>query len=172
MSKQVILDWKESTGSSNAYVVWIDWPWYYDGQTIRFVANHTNTWAATLSVSWKPAIAIKKNNDAALVAWDIEAGQILLVSYNETDNVFELLSETASKATSSDLALSFYDVTVALWETTGTATVVVWSKVLGIFPVSNQDQLIDSVLITDTTLTVTLTAAATADNVFKVSAIV
>lgn len=49
-----------------------------------------------MSVSWKTAIAIKKNNDVALVAWDIEAGQILLVSYNETDNVFELLSETAN----------------------------------------------------------------------------
>lgn len=94
MSKQVILDWKESTGSSNAYVVWIDWPWYYDGQTIRFVANHANTWAATLSVSWKTAIAIKKNNDVALVAWDIEANQIVLVSYNANDNVFELLSPT------------------------------------------------------------------------------
>lgn len=96
MSKQVILDWKKSTWSSNAYVVYIDWPWYYNGQTIRFVANHTNTWAATLSVSWKPAIAIKRNNDRGLAAWDIEAGQILLVSYNKTDNVFELLSETAT----------------------------------------------------------------------------
>ena len=51
MSKQVILDWKKSTWSSNAYVVRIDWPWYYDGQTIRFVANHQNTWPATLAVS-------------------------------------------------------------------------------------------------------------------------
>ena len=103
MSKQVILDWKESTWSSNAYVVWIDWPWYYNGQTIRFVANHANTWAATLSVSWKPAIAIKKRNDVALVSGDIEAGQIVLVSYNKTDNVFELLSEIANTISTSDI---------------------------------------------------------------------
>lgn len=60
------------------------------------------------------------------------------------------------------------DVTVAAAATSGTATVVAGSKILGIYPVSNQDQHIDSVAIADTTLTVTLAAAATADNVFKV----
>ncbi|GES38691.1 hypothetical protein RAJCM14343_3956 [Rhodococcus aetherivorans] len=59
-------------------------------------------------------------------------------------------------------------MTVTAAGTSGTATVVAGSKILGIYPVSNQDQLVDSVAIADTTLTVTLAAAATADNVFKV----
>jgi hypothetical protein len=39
------------------------------------------------------------------------------------------------------------------------------------YPKTNQDQLIDSVVIASTTLTVTLAAAATADNVFTVTTI-
>jgi hypothetical protein len=62
-------------------------------------------------------------------------------------------------------------VTVALGDTTGTATVKRGSTILGIYPVSNQDQLVDSVAISGVTLTVTLAAAATADNVFSVVSI-
>lgn len=67
------------------------------------------------------------------------------------------------------LHVVFEDVTVALGQTTGTADVTAGAVVLSIFPVSNQDQLVDSVLISGTTLTVTLAAAATAANVFKVA---
>lgn len=67
-----------------------------------------------------------------------------------------------------NIQLSEVSVTVSSGGTTGTATVVKGSTVISIFPVSNQDQLIDSVAISDTTLTVTLAAAATADNVFTV----
>lgn len=59
-------------------------------------------------------------------------------------------------------------VTVATGQTAGTGTVVAGGEILGFYPISNQDQLVDSVAIASTTLTVTLAAAATADNVFKV----
>lgn len=101
--KRDILDWKTSSWSSWAYQVFIDWPWYFNWQTVRFIANHTNTWAATLSISWKDAISIKKRNDIALVAWDIEQWQIVLVAYNEADNVFEILSEVWNTIKSNDI---------------------------------------------------------------------
>ena len=60
-------------------------------------------------------------------------------------------------------------VTVASTTTSGTATVTTGDTILGIYPSNNQDQFIHSVAISGTTLTVTLAAAATANNVFKVA---
>ena len=81
-----------ATGSVNTYQVEVAWPGYYDGQSLTFKANLANTSAATLSVSGKAAIALKKLNDQALLAGEIEAGQWVTVVYNETDNVFEITS--------------------------------------------------------------------------------
>lgn len=60
-------------------------------------------------------------------------------------------------------------ITVATSATTGTATVKAGSTILGIYPTGNQDQLLDNVAISSTTLTVTLAAAATAGNTFNVT---
>lgn len=62
-------------------------------------------------------------------------------------------------------------VTVALGQTSGTATVVAGSKVVGHYPAGNQDQFIDNIAIAGTVLTVTLAAAATAANVIVVTVI-
>ncbi|NIL77117.1 hypothetical protein [Rhodococcus sp. B10] len=62
-------------------------------------------------------------------------------------------------------------VTVASSATSGTATVVAGSVVLGVYPAGNQDQFVDNVAISGTTLTVTLAAAATATNTYKVTLI-
>jgi hypothetical protein len=59
-------------------------------------------------------------------------------------------------------------VTVALGQTTGTVTVVTGSTILGFYPAGNQDQFVDSVAIATTVCTVTLAAAATAANTYKV----
>lgn len=67
------------------------------------------------------------------------------------------------------MELSTVAVTVALGDTTGTVAVPRGATILGIYPTANQDQFVDSVAISDVTLTVTLVAAATADNVFAVS---
>ena len=70
-----------------------------------------------------------------------------------------------------NMDMSSYEVTVASGDTTGTVTVPQGSTIVGYYPTSNQDQFVDSVAISGTTLTITLAAAATADNVFNVNVI-
>lgn len=60
-------------------------------------------------------------------------------------------------------------VTVNASATSGTATVKAGAKILGILPAGNQDQFVDNVALNGTTLTVTLAAAATANNTFNVT---
>lgn len=60
-------------------------------------------------------------------------------------------------------------VTVALGAPSGTATVVAGSTIIGHYPAGNQDQLIDNIAISATTLTVTLAANATAANTINVT---
>ena len=59
-------------------------------------------------------------------------------------------------------------VTVLATATSGTGTVTAGSQIIGYYPAGNQDQFVDNIAIVDTTLTITLAAAATADNIFKV----
>ena len=60
--------------------------------------------------------------------------------------------------------------TATSWASSADAELV-WGKVIGIVPAGNQDQFVDNVVLTSSTwvVTVTLAAAATADNVFKVT---
>ena len=74
----------------------------------------------------------------------------------------------AAAVTASKLSYEVVEVKVLLGETTGTGTVTAGSVILGCYPKSNQDQFIDSVVVSETTVTVTLAAVATADNVFNV----
>ena len=67
-----------------------------------------------------------------------------------------------------ELNTEIKEVTVTAGGSTGTATVTAGNVILGYYPTSNQDQFVDSIAISSTTLTVTLAANATADNVFKV----
>ena len=59
-------------------------------------------------------------------------------------------------------------VTVVATATTGTATITAGSIVLGWRATGNQDQFIDNIAISGTTLTITLGASASADNTFSV----
>lgn len=60
-------------------------------------------------------------------------------------------------------------VNVAAGATSGTATVPAGSVILGIAPAGSQDQLVKNVAMSGNTLTVTLAAAATAQNKFNVT---
>lgn len=60
-------------------------------------------------------------------------------------------------------------VTVNASATSGTAAVKAGAKILGILPAGNQDQFVDNVALSGTTLTVTLAGAATATNTFNVT---
>lgn len=70
--------------------------------------------------------------------------------------------------TAPKLSYEVVEVTVAASQTTGTETVTAGSIILGYYPISNQDQFVDSIAVSETTLTITLAEAATADNKFKV----
>lgn len=70
--------------------------------------------------------------------------------------------------TAPKLSYEVVEVTVAASQTTGTGTVTAGSIILGYYPISNQDQFVDSIAVSETTLTITLAGNATAENKFKV----
>lgn len=70
---------------------------YAAGQMFRFKADVANTGAATLNVNSKGAKTIKKQNDQALETGDIEAGQMVEVMYDVTNDCFQMLSQVASE---------------------------------------------------------------------------
>lgn len=79
---------------------------------------------------------------------------------------YDALATKGVAVTTSKIATK--TVTITAGSPSGTATVVANSIILGAYPAGNQDQFIDNVAIATTTLTVTLAANATADNVIKV----
>ena len=87
-----------STGSANAYLLGpaAAISGYATGQRFCFKANFSNTGAATLNVSSKGAVAIRKPSGAGLVdlaAGDIVAGCLVEVAYLAgTPNLFVLLT--------------------------------------------------------------------------------
>lgn len=83
-----------STGSSNAYVLAANQTLtdLTDCPLIVFRANHANTGAATIAIDGLTAKTIKKNHDQDLASGDIELNQIVILSYNATDDVFEIIS--------------------------------------------------------------------------------
>ncbi len=89
-----------STGSSSAYVLAASRTIssYSQGQVFLFEANHASTGASTLNVDSVGAKAIVKQNDVALAAGDIEAGQLVMVAYEATGDNFQMLSQVATAA--------------------------------------------------------------------------
>jgi hypothetical protein len=80
---------KQSTaGSSNTYTLTTNATIssYADGQMVSFVANHSNTGAATLNVDSVGAKAIRKLNDAAVASGDILQNAHYMVQYDASAN--------------------------------------------------------------------------------------
>ena len=96
----------------------------------------------------------------------IGAKKVVTANINDGAVTSTQLGEAA--VTASKLSYEVVEVTVAAGETTGTGEVTAGSIILGCYPTSNQDQFIDSVAVSGTTVTVTLADDATADNKFKV----
>ena len=76
--------------------------------------------------------------------------------------------QEGAKVHTGNIGIEEVAVTVGSGGTTGTGTVTSGSTILGYYPTSNQDQFVDSIAISGTTLTITLGTAATAANKFKV----
>jgi len=74
--------------------------------------------------------------------------------------------------TRADLGYKAVAVTVAAAATSGSSAAdseLVGGEIVGIYPTGNQDQFVDNVVLgADGSVTVTLAAAATADNTFNV----
>ena len=88
----------EPSGGTDAYVI-NPTPAitaYASGQCFIVKADVANTGPATLNVSGLGAKDIKKNHDVDLATGDIEAGAILVLSYDGTN--FQLLSALSSEA--------------------------------------------------------------------------
>ena len=60
-------------------------------------------------------------------------------------------------------------VTVTAGNPSGTTSVTTGSLIIGYRPTGNQDQLVDNISISGTTLTLTLAANATANNQFEIT---
>ena len=75
----------------------------------------------------------------------------------------------ANAAGQSELKTEQVNVTVSSGNPSGTASVTSGSIVLGYYSTGNQDQFVDNVSISGTTLTITLAANATANNTFTVT---
>jgi len=96
----------------------------------------------------------------------IGAKKVVTASINDGAVTSTQLGEAA--VTASKLSYEVVEVTVAAGETTGTGEVTAGSIILGCYPISNQEQFIDSVVVSGTTVTVTLAGTTTAANVFNV----
>jgi len=66
-----------------------------DKQVYTFTSASTNTGAVTLQIDATDAKSVKMSHDVALSAGNIEAHQVVQVAYNETDDVFEMVSQSA-----------------------------------------------------------------------------
>jgi hypothetical protein len=152
-----------------------------EGETYLAAAEVNSVWK-NLSFTVDTATTALASDDNVEVTGDWEfSGEVTLSGTVVGTDIIDATaieagavgqSEVAADAVGdSELKLTLEDVTVLAGAATGTATVVAGDKIIGIYPVSNQDQHIDSVAISGTTLTVTLAANATADNVFKVAVI-
>lgn len=67
---------------------------YQVGQSFKFLSDVWNTWPASINVNGLWNKTIKKHRDQDLNTWDIEAGQIVTVSYDGTN--FQMDSQIAT----------------------------------------------------------------------------
>ena len=85
------------------------------------------------------------------------------------DNTITNAMMTNDAIKQAELDYEQVSVTVSAGASTGTATVTTGSIVIGWRATGNQDQFVDNISISSTTLTVTLAANATADNTFQIT---
>jgi len=87
-----------STGSGNAYAVAMPNTRIANasGDEVVFVADRTNTGAATLNVDGIGAVSLRKSNGQVLVANDILIGLIYTARYDSTNTRFQLVSPSAT----------------------------------------------------------------------------
>lgn len=90
------LEYAESTGSSNAYVLTLNpaLAAHVPGMPIWMKANHTNTGAATINVAGLGAKGLKRADGSDLLAGELQAGRLYGMAYDGTN--YQLLSAAAN----------------------------------------------------------------------------
>ena len=118
------------SGSADAYAIALSpaITAYVAGQEFTFKAGATSTGASTLNVNGVGVKNIKKKNDQAIAAGDIEANAIIKVIYDGTS--FQMLSQLATTASVPDSTASVKGIVivagtspVSVGYSSGTATV-------------------------------------------------
>ena len=132
-------------------------------KTLSGDVTMTNAGAVTIGAK---KVTTAKINDKAVTETQLGEGAVTTTKIGNAAVTSTQLG--AAAVTASKLSYEVVEVTVAATNNTGTATVTAGSIILGYYPKSNQDQFVDSIAVSETTLTVTLAASATADNVFNV----
>lgn len=102
---------------TDAYATTISWITSYaqiDWQVIRVKVDVVNTWGATMNVSSLWAKTIVRYWGDALQDWDIKAGQIAFLAWDNTQNVFEL--KDAIDQSSSIISKNLIDNSYYAWE--------------------------------------------------------
>jgi hypothetical protein len=102
------------TGSANDYEIATDpvITAYAEGQVFIFKATNANTTASTLNVCATGTVSLVKNNDVALVAGDIEAGQVVVCVYDGTN--MQIVSQNGHDPAALYQILANLDTTVTL----------------------------------------------------------
>ena len=131
-------------------------------------ATITKAGAVTVAKIKGAALGTTTATEANLLVADGSKWETVAMSGDATITKAGEVTIGAGKVTKSKLSYEVVEVTVAAEGTTGTGTVTAGSIILGYYPISNQDQFVDSIAVSETTLTITLAAAATADNKFNV----
>ena len=131
-------------------------------------ATITNAGAVTVAKIKGATLGTTTATEANLLIADGSKWETVAMSGDATITKAGAVTIGNGKVTASKLSYEVVEVTVAADGTTGTGTVTAGSIILGCYPISNQDQFVDSIAVSETTLTITLAAAATADNKFKV----
>lgn len=85
------------TGSANAYQIATSLSilTQYDGLTLRWKATNANTGASTIQLNGGSALPIKKRANRDLDAGDIQANQIVEMSYDAAADVWQLIGPVA-----------------------------------------------------------------------------
>jgi len=105
-----------ATGLVNAYAVTLTpVPVLIDGQIIEFKANLANTATCTLNVNGGVALPIYKQQNQPLIAGDIKANQVVVVSYQTT--YYEMLSTPSKTGMTGIEKLQVITVTTTLDDT-------------------------------------------------------
>ena len=137
-------------------------------KTLSGDATMTNAGAVTVAKIKGAALGTTTATNTNLLVADGSKWETVAMSGDATITKAGAVTIGNGKVTASKLSYEVVEVTVAAEGTTGTGTVTAGSIILGCYPISNQDQFVDSIAVSETTLTITLAAAATADNKFKV----